>query len=107
MQEINALRLVIAESNDLKKLQESVYWKAMENILKVVVEETEKRGRLANPLSEQGAFEVIFNNGFISALNMVLNLPAQKTEQVTLGGLEAKLYKTMAEMQEHYPPQRQ
>lgn len=100
--EIDALRVKIGESKDLLALKANANWPVMEKILRNEIAETEKRGRLANPLSEQGAFVVIFNDGFITALELFLNLPDLKAQEVQQGGLETRLENTIAEVNSTY-----
>lgn len=100
--EIDGLRQKIGESRDLQDLKSNANWPVLEKILRDVIDETEKRGRLANPLSEQGAFQVIFNNGFITALELFLNLPALKDQEVKQGGLETRLENLTAEADKAY-----
>lgn len=100
--EIDGLRQKIGESQDLQDLKSNANWPVLEKILRGVIDETEKRGRLANPLSEQGAFQVIFNNGFITALELFLNLPDLKAQEVKQGGLETRLDNLTAEADKAY-----
>ena len=100
--EIDALRVKIGESKDLQELKANANWPVMEKILRNEIAETERRGRLANPLSEQGAFTVIFNNGFISALELFINFPDLKAQEVNQGGLETRLDNLTAEVRETY-----
>lgn len=100
--EIDGLRQKIGESKDLLELKSNANWPVLEKLLRGVIDETERRGRLANPLSEQGAFTVIFNNGFISALELFINFPDLKAQEVNQGGLETRLDNLTAEVRETY-----
>ena len=100
--EIDGLKQRIGESEDLLALKANANWTVVEKLIRDAIAETEKRGRLANPLSEQGAFAVIYNNGFITALELFLNLPALKAQEVEQGGLKTRLDNTIAEVDATY-----